>query len=41
VERPKYLRLTMPSGDWTANGFTNNVWSDEPGPSLPADVSVG
>lgn len=37
----KYLRLTMPSGDWIANGFTDNVHSDEPGPSLPADVPAG
>ncbi len=33
----KYIRITMPSGDWVANGFMDYIHSDEPVPALPAD----
>jgi len=39
--RLKYIRLLMPSGDWIANGFVDNVHTDEPGPSLPPDTPAG
>ncbi|MBC7808825.1 MAG: Gfo/Idh/MocA family oxidoreductase [Akkermansiaceae bacterium] len=31
----KYIRITMPSGDWIANGFMDYIHSDEPVPPLP------
>ena len=27
----RYLRVTMPPGDWIANGYTQNIWADDPG----------
>jgi predicted dehydrogenase len=33
----RYLRVTMPEGDWIAAGFTDLIQSDEPTPSVPAD----
>jgi len=37
--RLRYVRITMPSGDWIAGGFNENVSSDEPYPSIPADTT--
>ena len=34
----RYVRILMPSGDWVANGFVDNVHTDEPGPDMPADT---
>lgn len=28
--RLRYLRVTMPPGDWIANGFAQNIWTDDP-----------
>ena len=36
----RYVRLLMPSGDWVANGFTDNISTDELGPDRPADTDV-
>ena len=36
--RLRYVRLLMPSGDWVANGFVDNIHTDEPGPDPPADT---
>jgi predicted dehydrogenase len=33
----RYIRLTMPSGDWIAGGFANLITSDAPAPALPND----
>src|SRR5205823_12076863 len=33
----KYLRITMPPGDWAAAGFAPLLRSDEPYPSLETD----
>ncbi|MHB1457582.1 MAG: Gfo/Idh/MocA family protein, partial [Armatimonadota bacterium] len=30
----KYVRITMPAGDWVANGFLGLLFSDEPGIAL-------
>jgi len=30
LARLRYLRLTMPAGDWVANGFSQNLGSDDP-----------
>ena len=27
----RYLRVTMPPGDWVANGFAQNIWTDDAG----------
>ena len=35
----RYLRVTMPEGDWIAAGFTDLIRSDEPTPSISADES--
>jgi len=35
--RLKYIRLTMPSGDWIAGGFDDLITSDEPMPVLATD----
>jgi len=35
----RYVRLLMPSGDWVANGFVDNISTDEPGPNIPADTA--
>lgn len=29
--RLRYLRVTMPPGDWVANGFAQNIFTDDPG----------
>lgn len=34
----RYVRITMPAGDWVAGGFNDNIGSDEPYPVIPADV---
>lgn len=36
--RMRYVRLLMPSGDWVANGFVDNIPTDEPAPNIPADT---
>ncbi len=33
----KYVRISMPPGDWVANGWTQNVGSDDPMPKLEID----
>jgi predicted dehydrogenase len=33
----KYVRVTMPAGDWIANGFSDLIRSDEPMPPLDRD----
>ena len=33
----KYVRLTMPSGDWIAGGFAELITTDEPPPNIPGD----
>lgn len=33
----RYVRITMPPGDWVAGGFCDLVTTDEPRPALPAD----
>ncbi|MDX1933477.1 MAG: Gfo/Idh/MocA family oxidoreductase [Capsulimonadales bacterium] len=38
VGKMRFVRLTMPEGDWIAGGFNENVRSDEPYPSLPNDT---
>lgn len=35
----RYLRVTMPEGDWIASGFTDLIRSDEPVPAIPPDPS--
>jgi predicted dehydrogenase len=35
--RLTYIRILMPAGDWIANGFCQNVSSDEPNPPLTWD----
>lgn len=35
--RMKYVRVTMPAGDWVAGGFNDLIRSDEPVPPLPGD----
>ncbi len=32
-----YIRILMPAGDWVANGFCQNLSSDEPNPQLAWD----
>jgi len=32
-----YIRILMPSGDWIANGFNQNLWSEEKAPELQWD----
>jgi predicted dehydrogenase len=32
-----YIRISMPAGDWVANGFCQNVGSDESYPNLESD----
>jgi predicted dehydrogenase len=32
-----YVRILMPAGDWVANGFCQNLGSDDPSPSLDFD----
>ncbi|HEY3330597.1 MAG TPA: Gfo/Idh/MocA family oxidoreductase [Capsulimonadaceae bacterium] len=37
----KYVRLVMPEGDWTANGFREVcIRTDDPSPNVPADAGV-
>ena len=33
----RYVRLTMPPGDWIAGGFTDLIRGDDEAPSLPTD----
>lgn len=33
----RYVRITMPAGDWIAGGFTDLITSDEPMPPLASD----
>lgn len=35
--RLRYVRVTMPEGDWIAAGFTDLIRSDEPAPATPPD----
>jgi predicted dehydrogenase len=39
VGRMKYVRISMPPGDWVANGFIHNVNTDEPYPPLADDAA--
>jgi predicted dehydrogenase len=39
--RLTYVRITMPAGDWIASGFRDLVHTDEPAPSVPADMPAG
>jgi predicted dehydrogenase len=39
----RYVRITMPPGDWIAGGFSQNIWTDDAAPELewdppPADL---
>lgn len=34
----RYVRITMPPGDWVSNGFWDLVGSDDPWPELPGDA---
>ena len=34
----RYVRLTMPAGDWVASGFTDLIGSDEPMPPIEWDA---
>lgn len=36
----KYIRITMPAGDWVANGFDGIIMSDDPYPSQPGEGNV-
>jgi predicted dehydrogenase len=36
----KYVRISMPSGDWIANGFFDMVCSDDPMPELVMDPAA-
>ena len=36
----KYVRITMPAGDWIAGGFNDLIRTDEPWPSLPPDPNA-
>lgn len=36
----KYIRITMPAGDWVANGFEGVIMSDDPYPSQPGEDNV-
>ncbi len=38
--RLKYIRITMPAGDWVANGFDGVIMSDDPYPSQPGEGNV-
>lgn len=35
----KYVQLTMPDGNWTANGFVGLLTADDPRPDLPREPS--
>ena len=35
----KYVRITMPAGDWIANGFLGMLDTDEPPPNLPVGTN--
>jgi len=39
--RMRYVRLTMPPGDWVAGGFTDLITTDEPLPPLAEDPAPG
>ena len=39
--RLRYVRIIMPAGDWTANGFTDLITTDEPMPALDYDPPAG
>lgn len=39
VGKMRYIRITMPPGEWTANGFLHLLRSDEPYPTLAQDAS--
>ena len=36
----KYVRITMPAGDWVANGFDGVIMSDDPYPAQPSEGNV-
>ena len=33
----KYVRISMPAGDWIAGGFRELIHTDDPAPQIPAD----
>ncbi len=33
----RYVRITMPAGDWVANGFFDHISSEDPDPQLESD----
>ena len=33
----RYVRITMPPGDWIANGFVGRIGDDDPRPELPTE----
>lgn len=37
----RYVRIIMPAGDWTANGFTDLITTDEPMPPLAVEPPAG
>ena len=38
--RLRYIRITMPPGDWIAGGFYDNLGSDEPGAAMEWDPAA-
>ena len=36
----RYVRLLMPTGDWVANSFMDNIYTDEAGPNIAADTET-
>jgi len=41
ADKLKYVRITMPAGDWIAGGFNDLIQSDEKVPDSPRDVTEG
>jgi predicted dehydrogenase len=37
----KYIRILMPAGDWVANGFNQNIGTEESAPALQWDAPAG
>jgi predicted dehydrogenase len=37
VGRLRYVRITVPDGEWTAGGFSHHLATDEPAPNQPLD----
>jgi hypothetical protein len=38
--RMRYIRVTMPAGDWVANGFEGMISSDDPYPPIQGEPNV-